>query len=525
MRWPWQTRAPALVPTVDTWIHSQQRPPYRDQAAVLATFRKNPRIFSVADRVAEGVASPEWRAYRVPSKEVLRDFRSMDEYQRRDAKQDMTEVTNSQALALWNRSTPDMTAFQIRRTMQLHLDLAGESYSLLEINGMGVPGFIYPLNPVWVTPPDGRAAYGGERSYLINGGGFQSKMFPVDRIFAIKKIDPNDPYGRGVGIGTALANEIDIDEYGAQTAAAKFFNGGMPDWFIKLEGLGTEELKTYKARFQEQFRGHKKAGQVHFTNAKGLEAVKLDQSLVDLDLVDLRRFAAEVIRESFGVPPEVMGNVDNSNRATISAAYYLFATLCLVPRLRTLEDAINQRLLPLFGEENILITYDSPVPDDAEAEREVKLAVPRVFTVNEIREAGGEEYRDDGDDLYSDIDITETEPVTEGEDTEDQDEPETEAEPAAEAASGASAAGNEKAPAASQLSLNGAQVTAAKEIVLDVAYGRLPRESGKSMLMSFFGLTSEQAEQILGDVGKSFVPAPEGGEAAPAAPAEPNANA
>ncbi len=34
----------------------------------------------------------------------------------------------------------------------------------------------------------------------------------------------------------------------------------------------------------------------------------------------------------------------------------------------------------------------------------------------------------------------------------------------------------------------------AKEIVLDVAYGRLPRESGKSMLMSFFGLTSEQAE-------------------------------
>jgi hypothetical protein len=418
-----------------------------------------------------------------------------------------------------------MTAHQIRRTIQLHLDLAGESYSILGLNQLGVPGFIYPLNPVWVTPPDGRALVGGERSYLVNGGGMQNRVFPEGQIWSIRKIDPNDPYGRGVGIGTALANEIDIDEYGAQTAAAKFFNGGMPEWFIKLEGLSDTDLKVYKAKFQEQFRGHLKSGKINFTNAKGLEAVKLDQSFVDLDLVDLRRFAAEVIRESFGVPPEIMGNVTNSNRATISAAYYLFATLCLVPRLRAIEDAINFKLAPMMGEEDILITYDSPVPDDVEAEREVKVALPRVFTVNELREAGGEEYRDDGDEMYSEIDVTVTDPVTE----DPMDLPEDQAAADIQAASDsqptdqapADAQANSTAPAASTLSLNGAQVTSAKEIVLDVAYGRLPRESGVAMLMAFFGLTSDQAELVMGEVGKSFEPAPEAGTAAPVADAQP----
>lgn len=510
------------MPSIDTWIHSNQRPPYRDQASVLATFRKNPRIFSVADRVAEGVASAEWRAYRVTGPDVLRDFRSMDEYARRDAKKDLIEVGNSQTLALWNRATPDMTAHQIRRTMQLHLDLAGETYSLLELNGLGMPGFIYPLNPVWVTPPDGRA-FSGERMYTINGGGFSNKMFPADRIFGIRKVDPNDPYGRGVGIGTALANEIDIDEYGAQTAAAKFFNGGMPDWFIKLEGMGETELKVYKAKFQEQFRGHRKSGQVNFTNAKGLEAVKLDQSFVDLDLVELRKFAAEVIRESFGVPPEITGNVENSNRATISAAYYLFATLCLVPRLRTIEDAINQRLVPLLGEEGIMITYDSPVPEDEESEREVKLALPRAFRVNEIRDAGGEDpIEDGGDELYSEIDVSVTDPMTQDQ-IDAQDQAQLDEADAAQPADQAPAQpadqpkANDAAPAASQLSLNGGQVTAAKEVVLDVAYGRLPRETGLAMLESFFGLTSEQAESIMGAVGKTFKPTPEGGVADPAA--------
>lgn len=55
--------------------------------------------------------------------------------------------------------------------------------------------------------------------------------------------------------------------------------------------------------------------------------------------------------------------------------------------------------------------------------------------------------------------------------------------------------------------LNGAQVTAVLEIVGQVGRGELPRESGIGMLQEFFLMSEEQAERIMGPVGKGFVPA------------------
>ena len=52
--------------------------------------------------------------------------------------------------------------------------------------------------------------------------------------------------------------------------------------------------------------------------------------------------------------------------------------------------------------------------------------------------------------------------------------------------------------------LNGAQVTAAQGIVQAVADGNLPRDSAHGMLIRFFQVTAEEADQILGSVGQSF---------------------
>lgn len=64
-----------------------------------------------------------------------------------------------------------------------------------------------------------------------------------------------------------------------------------------------------------------------------------------------------------------------------------------------------------------------------------------------------------------------------------------------------------------EVSLNGAQVTSMVEIVTQVAQGMLPRESGISMLSTAFPISSEQAERIMGNVGRGFVPAAESPEA------------
>jgi hypothetical protein len=54
--------------------------------------------------------------------------------------------------------------------------------------------------------------------------------------------------------------------------------------------------------------------------------------------------------------------------------------------------------------------------------------------------------------------------------------------------------------------LNGAQVQALVEVVQAVARGELPRASGVEIIVASFPVTREAAEQIMGEVGKTFTP-------------------
>jgi hypothetical protein len=54
------------------------------------------------------------------------------------------------------------------------------------------------------------------------------------------------------------------------------------------------------------------------------------------------------------------------------------------------------------------------------------------------------------------------------------------------------------------VALNGAQVEAALGIVARVATRQLPRDAGVAALVSLFGLSTEQAETIMGEVGRTF---------------------
>jgi len=58
--------------------------------------------------------------------------------------------------------------------------------------------------------------------------------------------------------------------------------------------------------------------------------------------------------------------------------------------------------------------------------------------------------------------------------------------------------------AAKEVALNGAQISSAVTIVQEVAQGRLPREVGINMLESFLGLSKQQAQRVMGTVGRGF---------------------
>lgn len=81
--------------------------------------------------------------------------------------------------------------------------------------------------------------------------------------------------------------------------------------------------------------------------------------------------------------------------------------------------------------------------------------------------------------------------------------------------------------AASDTALNGAQVKSAQELVTSVAEKKLPRSSGVAMLVRFFNLSPEAAEEVMGDVGRTFFIGGDGapGETEPSPPARADAYA
>lgn len=52
--------------------------------------------------------------------------------------------------------------------------------------------------------------------------------------------------------------------------------------------------------------------------------------------------------------------------------------------------------------------------------------------------------------------------------------------------------------------LNGAQVTALKDILISAAAGQLPRDSAVQLIMVAFQLDQPMAERLMGPIGRGF---------------------
>src|SRR5690606_9257308 len=110
---------------------------------------------------------------------------------------------------------------------------------------------------------------------------------PADLVIHIRDPHPADPYGRGIGFGSALADEIDADEMAAKHISSWFHNKGIPAMLVSLLDAQGDTLRRAKREWDNALKGWSKQYSTHWTNAK-LEVERLDTSFRELALVDLR---------------------------------------------------------------------------------------------------------------------------------------------------------------------------------------------------------------------------------------------
>ena len=370
-------------------------PPDRNSSEWLQSFGENPRL-SVVDKIASDLSYIPGKLYRIGE----------------DGERQ--EVTSHPFLDFMDQPNPlyEMTSSAIWRLQAIFLMLKGEGYFIIERYSDGTPAELWPVPTHWVqmTPYQGNPFYQVRTTdgYMMN--------VSVDDMFVMRDLKPLDPYRRGLGQAEALADEVETDEYAAKFQKKFFYNDATPGIVISMPGANDDQQTRFLAKWDERLRGPNKSHRpITIGGPSGSPAAvtKLADNMKDMDMINGRTFTRDAVLEHFGVPREIMGITQNSNRATADAAQYIYAKNVLTPKLKNRQDAINRQLLPAYGED-LEWEFDDIIPHDQEFEKAVALDGWNngLLTKNEAREKLGMEPAKNGDIYkmnFADLFLDETE--------------------------------------------------------------------------------------------------------------------
>lgn len=394
----WFGKAPKAPATdgsdIGMAVGAGRAPTKKATAETLAAYSYAPWLRAVTSRIADAVASTEW-SISVPERGDDKKEAYLHRSARRGNKKalealqrkgELREIDDHPLLELMHYGNPRLDGEACMFVTQLHLDHMGEAFWALDMGALGKPVAFWPMPPSWIesTPSE------GDQTYAVKIRGTRVKM-PADRMVWFKNPDPADPYARGSGLAFALSDELDTDEYAAAFIKTFFYNDAGVSAVVALKGAKDAQVKEIEAKWNQKFRGAGNAHRTAFTSAD-IDVKILQQSFKDMNIVELRKFLRDIVIQVFGVPPEILGIVENSNRATIDGALVIFAKFVLVPRLNRLRAIIQEKIVKLF-DERLILSYESPVPADRAHQLAVMGRAPSAFSVAEWRQLAGFEPR------------------------------------------------------------------------------------------------------------------------------------
>ncbi len=377
-------------------------PPTRGTQAQLQGYSTMPWVRAVAGRVGYAVSAVHWRLYAqkgrpkngiTPPAKKRKDIQFCGSHAvRKDLlgqihdRDELKEITEHPMLDLLNNGNVMHSGMELRKIAQIHRDLVGEAFWLKERGFGNRPAAMYPLPAQWIisTPTP------GYQSFRVSFRGWQGYI-PATEILWFKDSDPAMPYWRGSGTAQALSDELETDEYTAKYLKQFFYNSGRPDVIISpkgdLQSFGQAEMDRLDTDWQNQHGGFWRAFKPLFSS-RPLEVTAFPHNFEHLQLQDLRKNVRDICLQVWGVPPEILGILENSNRATIDAADYLFSKWVIVPRLEAWRLDYQRLLVPEY-DDRLILDFESPVQEDTAFRLEVMKAAPWAFDADEIREVGG----------------------------------------------------------------------------------------------------------------------------------------
>ena len=320
-------------------------PPRRSAQDWLEFYHKNPRLSVPINQIASDVGTATYGVYR-----------------KSDPKKTKLQNTELEKLFKEPNSDKTITQYALFYTTMVSLLLpVGEAYWILERNGLGKVTELWPCPAHWVMeiPSISRPFFS-----VFPQGNMQSpiiRVSPKDMVY-FKVPNVENPYLRGIGKSEAIGDEAESDEMMSKWQKRFFFNDAVPPLVAQMPGADEPTINRTEEMWQQKFGGYNNSHKVAFINWEA-KFEHLRDSTKDMDFVNARQFLADATRQFFSIPPELFGDVKNSNRSTIESSYFLYSKNILRKELSFLTDTINRQLVPEFGND-IYFQFDEVVPED-----------------------------------------------------------------------------------------------------------------------------------------------------------------
>jgi HK97 family phage portal protein len=285
-------------------------------------------------------------------------------YKKNDTKK--IKIPNNNVEMLLKKPTPNLTIteYALFYITQVYLLLpSGEAFWIKERNELGKVTELWPVPPGWVNEIPSKSK---DYFTIYPQGNMQCQPIyipPRDMVY-FKKPDINNPYLRGMGRAEGVGDEIETDEYMAKYQKRFFFNDAIPSMVGMMPGADEPSINRQKEQWQQEHGGYNNSNKVSWLNWDAKFQI-LKETNKDMDFIESRKYLRDATNQHFSIPPELFGILENSNRSTIDAAYYLYTKNVLRKELKFIDDTLNVQLMPEFSKENY-IEHDNVVPEDDE---------------------------------------------------------------------------------------------------------------------------------------------------------------
>lgn len=272
-----------------------------------------------------------------------------------------------------------MTSYEFMLTMQGNLTLRGNSYALINRNGLQQIKSVTPIDPgdIQVNLVDGIVIY------HVNG----SRVKP-NRIIHLRGLSPNGLIGHDTlrfakdSIALAISMQDDI--------ASFFKNGAKTGSMLMTEqNLNATQVQALREAFDSRHKGHGNAYKsAILTN--GLKPFVDRFSYNDTQLIEQRQYQTTEIARIFGVSLSKIQVESAQPRANVTENNRDFVTSTLTPYIVNWEQRLNMSLLSQSDRQKYEIRFDMDKLLRGNLEERYKsYQMGRsmgVLSVNEIRE-------------------------------------------------------------------------------------------------------------------------------------------